>query len=343
MKKNLLGFKILAAIGAVPAIALAQFTGSTDGFNNNGTRPAQFLKFAVGARAAAMGESFAAVANDATALYWNPAGIGNLKDLEIHLSHTDYLTDVTFEFAGLVIPTTAGNFGFSAAAWAMGDEPITTAEDPTGASGLTWSAGSFAVGLTFSRALTDRFSIGLTGKYIQENIYHESAKTLAVDIGSVYDTGIRGVKIGMAMTNFGGKLKAEGRDLNVGGVDVDPRRPGNTTLNGDLRTSSWPLPLNFRVGLSFELLKNETGFLLLASDFNHPTDADERINVGGEYCLRNRLFLRGGYKFNYDEQSFALGGGVNLPVSNYHFVVDYAYHEFGLLGETHRFSVGFKL
>jgi len=336
-------FMLIAAVVVLPSLAIAQFTTPTDGFNNNGTRPAQFLKFAIGARAAAMGESFAAVANDATALYWNPAGIGNLKDLEIHLFHMDYLTDITFEFAGLVIPTGSGNLGFSAAAWSMGDEPITTAEDPAGESGLTWSAGSFAVGVTFSRALTDRFSVGITGKYIQENIYHESAKTLAVDIGSVYDTGIRGLKIGMAMTNFGGKLRADGRDLSVRGADVDPQRPGNFAPNGDLRTSSWSLPLNFRVGLSFDVLKNETSSLLLASDFNHPTDADERINVGGEYAFRNRLFLRGGYKFNYDEESFTLGGGLNLPITNYNLILDYSFNEFGILGETHRFSVGFRL
>ncbi|MGH7450651.1 MAG: PorV/PorQ family protein [bacterium] len=337
-------FILVAAVALLPSLTAAQFTSPTDGFNNNGTRPAQFLKFAVGARAAAMGESFAAVASDATALYWNPAGIGNLNDLEIHLSHMEYVADINFEFAGLVIPTRSFNLGFSVAAWSMDDEPITTAEDPTGESGLTWSAGSFAAGVTFSRALTDRFAIGITGKYIQENIYNESANALAVDIGSVYNTGISGIKIGMAMTNFGGKLRADGRDLNVGGVDVAPTRPGNVTSNGDLRTSSWPLPLNFRVGLSAELFKTETGALLLASDFNHPTDADERINFGGEYSLRNRIFLRGGYKFNYDEQSFTFGGGLNLPIAqNYNFIVDYAYHDFGILGETHRFSIGLRL
>ncbi|MDZ7344391.1 MAG: hypothetical protein ONA90_07735, partial [candidate division KSB1 bacterium] len=65
-------FIIVAAGMLMPRLSLAQFTVPTEGFNNNGTRPAQFLKFPVGARPAAMGESFAALANDATALYWNP-------------------------------------------------------------------------------------------------------------------------------------------------------------------------------------------------------------------------------------------------------------------------------
>jgi len=337
MKKILV---ITAAVIFLPGLLAAQFTTPTDGFNNNGTRPAQFLKFAVGSRAVAMGESFAAVANDASALYWNPAGVGNLKHLELHLTHANYLADINFNFAGLVVPIAKNsNLGFSAMAWSMGDEPVTTPDDPTGAAGLTWSASSFAVGLTFSRALTDRFAVGLTGKYIQENLYHSSAKTLAIDIGSLYDTGIRGIKIGMAMTNFGGKLKVSGRDLNV---RTTPIRPGNPTQPGDLGTSSWPLPLNFRVGLSFEIFRNESSALLVASDFIHPTDADERLNFGAEYTLNNRLFVRGGYKMNYEEESFSAGGGVNLPITSYNLIIDYAFNDFGILGDVHRFSFGFK-
>jgi opacity protein-like surface antigen len=336
MKKILV---LTAAAMLLPAWLAAQFTVPTEGFNNNGTRPAQFLKFPVGGRAVAMGESFAAVVNDATALFWNPAGVGNLKNLEVHLTHVDYLVDINYEFAGLVIPTASGNLGFSALAWSMGDEPVTSASDPTGESGITWTASSFAVGVTLSRALTDRFSVGVTGKYIQDNIYHSSAKTLAVDIGSLYDTGIRGLKIGMAMSNFGGKMKLAGRDLSVAGVDVAPLLPGNTTPNGDLRTTGWPLPLNFRVGLSVELLKSKSGSLLLAGDFNHPTDADERINFGAEYALRDFIFVRGGYKFNYDEESFTLGGGLKLK----RFTFDYAYKDFGILGNPNMFSIGIRL
>jgi hypothetical protein len=321
---------------------LAQTSTSTEGFNNNGTRPAQFLKLAVGARANAMGESFAAVANDASALFWNPAGIGNLQNFEVHLTHMDYLLDITFDFAGVVIPLGTGNLGLSAAVLGMGDEPVTTLSDPDGEAGITWSASSFAVGLTYSRALTDRFSVGVTGKYIQENLFNSSAKTLAVDIGSLYNTGLRGIKLGMAMTNFGGKMKLGGRDLQKIS-DAAPEVGGNIDQSADLVVSSWPLPLNFRVGLSWEAFRRGANVLLLASDFNHPTDADERINFGAEYTFANRLFLRGGYKFNYDEESFTFGGGLNLPITSYNFMLDYSFNEFGILGETHRFSLGFRL
>lgn len=338
---------ILSVIALVmiflPVVAFAQFATLTDNFNNNGTRAAQFLKLAVGGRASAMGESFAAVANDASALFWNPAGIGNLQNLEVHLTHMDYLMDVSFEYAGLVIPVGNSRIGFSAAVLGMDDEHVTTLDDPDAEIGTTWSASSFAIGMTYSRALSDRFSVGVTGKYIQENIYNSGANTFAIDIGSLYDTGINGIKIGMAMTNFGGKMKLGGRDFTQRNVDPDPTRGGNIDQSADLVVSSWPLPLNFRVGLSYELFKSESSGLMLAADFNHPTDADERINIGAEYTLAKRIFVRGGYKFNYDEESFTAGGGLNVPITNYNLMIDYAFQEFGILGETHRFSLGFKL
>jgi long-subunit fatty acid transport protein len=336
-------FIFIVVIALMPIALRAQFSTSTEGFNNNGTRAAQFLKLAVGARASAMGESFAAVANDASALFWNPAGIGNLQNLEVHLTHMDYLLDIRFDFAGLVVPIGSGNLGFSAAVLGMDDERVTTLADSDGESGITWKASSFAIGMTYSRAITDRFAVGLTGKYIQENLYNSSANTLALDIGSLYNTGIRGIKIGMAMSNFGGKMKLGGRDLTQRDVDADPGVGGNIGQSADLVVNSWPLPLNFRVGLSLEVFKNESGTLLLAADFNHPTDADERVNFGAEYSFANRLFLRGGYKLNYDEESYTFGGGLNLPITNYNFMLDYSFNEFGILGETHRFSLGFRL
>lgn len=336
-------FSLIVLALLVPFIAWAQYATSTEGFNNNGTRAAQFLKLAVGARAAAMGGSFVAVASDASALFWNPAGITALKTNEAHLTHVDYLLDINFDFAGLVVPIKKNtHLGFSAAALTMGDEPQTSEADPDGALGVTWSASDFFIGVTYTRTISDRFSVGITGKYIQQNLVNTSAKTLAVDIGSLYETGIRGLKIGMTMSNFGGKLKLGGRDLTQKEVDAFPGVGGNAPQPADLQVNSWSLPLNFRVGVSYELLRSESGFLLLAADFNHPTDADERLNFGAEYAVHNKLFLRGGYKVNYEEESFSAGGGINLPVTSYNVLIDYAFSDFGILGDVHRFSLGFK-
>jgi hypothetical protein len=332
----------LGAAMLSPMVAMAQFATPTEGFNNNGTRAAQFLKLAVGARAAAMGGAYAAVANDGSTLFWNPAGISTFRNNKVHLSHVDYLLDIRFDFAGLVVPVGKSNhIGFSAATLTMDDEKVTSEVDPDGQLGITWSASDFAIGMTYTRTISDRFSVGVTGKYIQQNLVNSSAKTLAIDIGSLYDIGYRGIKIGMSMSNFGGKLKLGGRDLTQKNVDPYPGQAGNADQSGDLKVKSWSLPLNFRVGLSYDLMRNENSILLLAADFNHPTDADERLNFGAEYAFNNRLFLRGGYKFNYEEETYAAGGGLNLPLTGYNLIIDYAFTDYGILGNVHWFSLDF--
>jgi len=332
----------LAVAMLTPVVATAQFATPTDGFNNNGTRAAQFLKLAVGARAAAMGGAYAAIAKDGSALFWNPAGIGSFRNNKVHLSHVDYLLDISFSYAGLVLPVGKNNhIGFSAATLTMEDEKVTSEVDPDGLLGITWSASDFAVGMTYTRTISDHFSVGITGKYIQQNLVNSTAQTLALDIGSLYDIGYRGIKIGMSMSNFGGKLKLGGRDLTQKGIEVSSGQDGTAGQSADLQVDSWSLPLNFRVGLSYELMRNESSVLLLAADFNHPTDADERLNFGAEYAFNNRVFLRGGYKFNYEEETYAAGGGLNLPLTGYNLIIDYAFTDHGILGNVHWFSLDF--
>ena len=87
-------------------------------------------------------------------------------------------------------------------------------------------------------------------------------------------------------------------------------------------------------------LHSENQTLLIAFDIVQPRDYDQQYNVGLEYGFENILFLRGGYKLNYDEESFSIGFGVNY--SNYR--VDYAYSDFGeYLDSVHRFSFGISL
>ncbi|MBL8016044.1 MAG: UPF0164 family protein, partial [Ignavibacteria bacterium] len=65
-----------------------------------GTSSLQFLKIGAGARATGMGETFIAVSNDITALYWNPAGLMQFEESGVHFSHTEWLVDLNHEFFG---------------------------------------------------------------------------------------------------------------------------------------------------------------------------------------------------------------------------------------------------
>ena len=168
-----------------------------------GVVAASFLEIGVGSRAIGMGGAFVGTADDASALYWNPSGIARLERFEIILVHTEWIADMRFDFAGVVVPLGRfGSIGGSITSLGMDDMMVRTEERPEG-TGEYFSAGDLCVGLSFAVNLTNRFSIGCTGKYIQQHIWKENAWGLAVDLGTLFTTGFRGLR-GIRRSSVGG-------------------------------------------------------------------------------------------------------------------------------------------
>jgi len=155
---------------------------------NVGTTAAQFMKIEVGPRAVAMGGNFVALANDATTLYWNPAGAAIITERMLTFSHTLWFADITHDYFGMVVPWSQGAIGLSVIALNTGEMEQTTLEKPEG-TGSYFDFSDLTLGLTLSRPLTDRFSVGITGKYIAENLFNESASAFAFDLGTLLDLG----------------------------------------------------------------------------------------------------------------------------------------------------------
>ncbi|MGH7601703.1 MAG: PorV/PorQ family protein, partial [bacterium] len=146
-----------------------------------GTAMAQFLKIGVGGRAVGMGESFVAVANDASALYWNPAGIAQMQKNEIIFAHVNWPVDVQHEFFGYVHRFGGVNaIGASVTSLHTDDLEETTEFQPFG-TGRFVAFGDIAAGLTFARKMTDRFSVGVTVKYIDETLAELHARNVLID------------------------------------------------------------------------------------------------------------------------------------------------------------------
>jgi hypothetical protein len=311
-----------------------------------GTTAATFLEIGVGARAIGMGGAFVAIANDANALYWNPSGIANLPKSEVTLTHTDWLADTDFNFAGIVLPIGAfGTLGASITTLSMEEMKVRTVDDPEG-TGEMFDAGDIALGLTYARNLTDRFSIGFNFKYIRQNIWHMSASSIAIDVGTIFITQFNNMKIGMSISNFGNKMKMEGKNARVF-HDIDPEKYGNNDLiNAYLETEKSPLPLIFRVGVAMDVLKNAYNCFTVAFDAIHPNDNYESINIGMEYTFKNFIFLRFGYKSLFledNEQGLTVGAGLQQNLINkISLKFDYAYADFGILHNAQRFSIGIE-
>src|ERR1035437_2672128 len=133
-----------------------------------GISTAEFLKIGVGGRASALGDAFVAIANDASALYWNPAGMVQFKDDQVMFSHNIWVVDINHDFLGAVYHLDESNaFGISFISLSMQDMAVTTEYQPFG-TGEFFSFGDIALGVSYSRKMTDQFSFGGTVRYIEE-------------------------------------------------------------------------------------------------------------------------------------------------------------------------------
>ena len=312
-----------------------------------GTAAAKVLSIPIGSRALAMGAAFVSVADDATALYWNPAGIGRLESTEFVFMHSNWLADLRYDFVGLTIPVSQlGTFGLSFSALTMGEMEITTEYEPEG-TGETFSAGSFIAGISFARNLTDNFTIGGTVKYVTEKIWNSSAGAVAVDVGTLFNTPFYGIRLGASISNFGQKMQIMGDDLLVQ-KDIDASIAGNNeSVNAYLATDKFDLPLVMRIGIAKEIIKTDFQKLTLAIDGLHPNDNTESLNIGGEYStLKNIISFRGGLKslgLKDREDRYTIGMGFNYFLGGGKRIrVDYAYEQFVHLKNIHQFTLAVK-
>jgi hypothetical protein len=319
------------------------------GVSKTGTVAATFLEIPVGASAVAMGSAFVSLANDATSLYWNPAGSAWLAQSEVLAVHTNWIAGTRFDFASFVLPLEEfGTVGFNVTSLSMDDMKVTTVEKPEG-TGEYFSAGDLAVGVSYAHRLTDRFTIGFNAKYIQQTIWHESANAFAIDVGTIFRTDlIGGLTIGASLSNFGTPMKMSGRDARQFGI-LDPTKQGtNSQIPQDIEMDSWDLPLLFQIGVSTTAFKTENYRLTIAADALHPNDNYESVNVGGEFAFQDILFLRGGYNalgLADREGGLSLGFGISsngFLSSSTTVKFDYAFRDMGRLSNINVFSLSVR-
>ena len=308
-----------------------------------GTTAAQFLGISVGGKATAMGDAFVASAEDVSTIYWNPGAFAASGKSELMFSNMNWLADTKFRWLGFMLNLDGTNaIGVSVTNLDYGENDVTTVLLPDG-TGERWAAQDVAIALSYSRRLTDRFSMGGSVKYISQTIWNESASTIAFDLGLLFVTGFHDMRLGMSFSNFGGDMALDGRDL-LQRVDIDPSNSGsNKTLVGKLKTDPWPIPLFFRVGAAMDVIKNDQIILTVAADAVRPNDNVEYVNVGGQVGWNSLIYLRGGYRslFKKDaEEGLSLGVGIRYSFEGLATVdVNYAYSQFGLFGNLNTIAL----
>ena len=325
MKKSSAVFILILLITRPGAAQLLPVLGA----QRVGITAADFLKIGVGGRANAMGESFAAVDDDAYALFYNPAGITEFDKTEVAIAHSTWFVGLQHDFIGAVYHLDRQNsVGLSIISLQSDDMPVTTEYQPYG-TGEYFKYGDLAFAATYARRMTDQFSFGVSVKFIDETLAQLSMHGVLIDLGTYYWTGLGTTRFAVSVSNFGGQLTPSGSVNLVDGTTVSSFQ-------------SFSPPTIFRIGFAFEPYQDNANKLTTSAQLNHPADNSENIGLGAEYSFESSFFLRAGYKIGVDEQSYSLGAGVKVDARFALVYFDYAFTPYQRLGDVHRFSLNLR-
>jgi hypothetical protein len=327
---------LLALIAAAPA--RAQFTL---GEQRAGTASGTFLKIGLGARATGLGEAFVAVANDPTAIYWNPAGLASIQRKELAISHVEWPADIRFEHLALVLPVRrlGGSLGiqFGVLSTAI-DE--TSELQPFG-TGRTFVYSDLVTGVAYARRWTDKLLVGFGGKYVREDLGQDVGgpvtNSVMFDIGSIYYLGLGSVRVATSLSNFAPEMKPGGDYVSVGADGIAG------TADDEVRSyDGFDAPTIFRYGVAFEPIESSSQRLTTSLEANQPADNAQNIKLGVEWEWLGRLALRSGYNFNADALKFSAGAGVTAQIGGVRGQLDYAFTDGGFLGPINRLTLGVR-
>lgn len=292
-----------------------------------------FLEIPVTARYSALGEVGSTQPNaGAEGLFTNPALLGFSNGTHfLAISFGNYLAETQQQAIGYAVNLgDAGTFGLSLYRLDAGSMTRTVNADPNNpGAGYrvtgTFTADDIAVGFSYVRKLTTQFSFGGTVKFVQERIAEFKATNGLLDFGMVYFTGFRSLRIAGEIQHFG----------------IDTRFTGSLTPDSSITGDNFRMPVAFRLGAAIELIGeyNSPARLTLAFDGLHPSDYTERFNIGAEFLYSNLIALRGGYKFNYDEEGLTGGLGILADMAGTAGELDISYTGYGRLGYVVRLSL----
>ena len=294
----------LALLGAPLAPRSAQAAAGEAGF--------AFLKLGVGARPMGMGSAYVALADDPTAVYWNPAGLGGAEGAQVSVMHNEWIQDFRQEFAAVSRSIGSGTLGFGISGFYTSEFEK---RDDVGNLIGHFGFNDLAVTGAYAHRFPHQATGGVAVKFIREMIDQDNATAVAFDLGGRIALGQSGVSLGAAVQNLGADAK--------------------------FISESFPLPRTIRGGAAISrAIPSLEGKGTLSAEVRKARGDDSRFHVGGEFEFKERVALRAGAKFGYDDESLSFGLG--LIQRRFHF--DYALVPFSSnLGTTHFVSLNARL
>ncbi len=294
--------QVVLAVGILIGTATQASFGSDSGM--------LFLKIGVGARAAAMADAYTAAVQGQSACYWNPAGLVAVQGKSALFMHTQWLQGIRHQYGGVAAGDGKTALGLSFIYNTAGQLELRTR--PTPKPEATFSIYDLMLALSYARSLSHNLSLGITGKFLYEKIYIESASGVAFDLGLLYRFPSAHLNLGLSLRNMG----------KVSRLKEEPIK----------------LPVVVQMGVSYQF-HLPTGDVLACFDLELPRDSVNSLHFGVEYQLCELLSLRAGYQTGHQERNIATGLGLQIG----RWRIDYAYVPYYFdLGDTHRISVEFS-
>jgi hypothetical protein len=309
MKAILLSISILLAGIQLHAQVLPRL-----GAERAGISALTFLKLEASPRSEALAGAAISGVGDGYAISWNPAAMTDLQYNTYALSTRVMAADITNSFAsGIFKFKNASALGISAEALNSGPIEKTTVFQPDGTGQYVYAMNT-ALGLSYGKVLSDFFSIGVTAKYVREQLAEFSANTVAVDLGFLYKTDFKDLRFAAVIQNFG-------PNSSLGG-----NMPTNQFFpNTHNKISNYSPASTFKIGASMVPYKTDMNRLTMNVQLNHPNDNGENISMGAEYMYSKVLFLRAGYYLGVKDQSYpTFGAGIKTHIGRHPLMMDYA-------------------
>lgn len=332
--------KIFLIILFLIIIGVTPLSSQTN-LNKTAQSTMNFLLVGTSSKASAMGEAFVSTGTGSESVFYNPAGLAIVdKTFDINLNYTEWIADINY-ISGAVGWSLSdfGVIGLQLLTVDYGDIIGTSLISPSESNlypqgykdnGIISNVGAYVIGLTYSKLITQEFSLGLTMKYAGQNLGQNTfnnatvdndASIFAFDAGVRYQTSFNGFAFGMYLRNFSTNLERE---------EIEEQ-----------------LPLVFSFGASIDFLemiaeeKSDENSLMFEIDFLHQNNYSERVNMGLEYQFLKMFFVRGGYQTNRDLASWSGGLGFKTELSDYEIGLNYSYSSFEIFNSVNRLSLNF--
>lgn len=340
--------KSLMALLAV--LSLTGVTAFAGGGDRVGTAGGDQLLIPVGARGIALGSAYTAGISGLNAIYYNPAGFSaSTQRAEAMFSHMSSIGDIGVDYFAVGSQFSGfGHLALSIKSLSFGDIKVTDERNPDG-TGAVYTPTFVTVGLTYSRALTDRIRAGVTAYLVSESIDRVSASGASFDVGIQYSglAGYRGLQLGVTLRHLGPNMKYDGPGLYRSADELNSKRDAQLLK---IEAAGFNMPTSLEIGLAYAAAFSDIHSVTVSGAFENNNFLQDQYRIGAEYSYRDFFFLRG--SFNVAGNSLkdakgdtaylrgpAMGAGVKYQAGDLALGLDYAYEVNRVFDGNHVFTL----